>query len=101
MKNNEIQVENKGSHVGLKKLVTVKMGNCGKVTETTIINYIIKMAPNLEHLELARLNINDFGLNAIIKELTKLRFIDLNGIKDVNYKLLDEFKKERPDLLIR
>jgi len=92
---------NKSAPVGLKKLVTVKMSNCGKVTETTIMNYIIKMAPNIEHFELARLSINDFGLKAIVKDLTKLRFVDFNGIKDVNYALLDEFKKERPDLLIR
>jgi hypothetical protein len=87
--------------VGLKKLVTLKLANCSKMTEATICNYLVKMAPNIEHLELNRLTINDHGLKTVVKEFTKLRFVDFNGIKDVNYQLLDEFKKERPDLLIR
>lgn len=71
------------------------------MTEVTMMNYLCKIAPNIEHLELNRLVINDFGLRAVIKDLPKLRFLDLNGIKDVNYQLLDEFKKEKPELIIR
>ena len=71
------------------------------MTEATIMNYLVKLAPNIEHLELNRLTINDFGLKSVVKDFTRLRFVDFNGIKDVTYPLLDEFKKERPDLLIR
>lgn len=61
-----------------------------------------KFAPNIEHLELNRLDaLTDYSLKYVFKELPKLKFVDLNGVTAVNYQMLDELKQTKPDLIIR
>jgi len=63
---------------------------------------LCKLAPNIEHLELCRLEaLTEYSLKFVFKELKELKFLDTNGIKDCNYALLDEFKQQKPSLLVR
>ena len=78
----------------------MKIGGCS-FNDFGLMN-LCKVAPNVEHLELTRLE--TLGENCIkqtIKDLTKLKFIDLTGIKEANYKLLDELKDTKPNLLTK
>ena len=43
----------------------------------------------------------EFGINNLIQNCPKLKYLDINKIPIVNYGFLDELKKEKPDLLIR
>ena len=53
---------------GLAKLSTVRIQNCTKVTDYGI-GKLIKVAPNIQHLELNCCSLTDFGLKAVFKEL--------------------------------
>jgi len=53
---------------GLARLHTVMLKNCTKVTDYGIGN-LIKIAPNIQHLELNCCNLTDFGLKNVFKEL--------------------------------
>ncbi len=62
----------------------------------------IKMAPNVQHLELNRLNnLSEFSLNSIFKDLKHLKFIDLQGVSACTFQMLDELKEVKPDLVTR
>jgi len=63
---------------------------------------LCKIAPNIEHLELNRLDaLTDYSMKFVFKELNKLRFLDLNGVTCVTYKDLEEMKQLKPELIIR
>ena len=63
---------------------------------------LCKMAPNIEHLELSRLEtLTEYSIKFLFKELHQLAFLDTNGIKDVNYAMLEEFKQTKPNLILR
>ncbi len=85
---------------GLQKLTTVKIG-LTNLTDFGVVS-LCKMAPNIEHLELCRLEtLTEYSLKFVVKELKELKFLDTNGIKDCNYALMDEFKQQKPSLLVR
>lgn len=82
-----------GKHVmpGLVKLKTAKIGYCN-LTDHGVVT-LCKLARNLEHLELNRLDaLTPYSLEFIFKECNKLEFLDLNGVTAVTYKMLDELK---------
>ena len=60
-----------------------------------------KAAPNIEHLELTKLEASDIALKNMITQLTKLTYIDLSGVAAANYALLEELKASRPNLLTK
>ena len=60
-----------------------------------------KIAPNIEHLELTKLEVSDVALKNMINALTKLTYIDLTGVASANYAFLDELKATRPTLLTK
>lgn len=60
-----------------------------------------KVTPNVEHLELTKIDVSDSALKNILKELTKLTYIDLSGVTTANYAFLDELKATRPSLLTK
>lgn len=56
----------------------------------------------MEHIELCKCEaVGEFGINSVIQNCEKLKYIDISKIPIVNYGFLDELKKEHPDLLIR
>ena len=84
----------------MQKLLTAKVGFTG-LTDFGVVT-LCKMAPNIEHLELCRLEtLTEYSLKFLFKELPQLSFLDTNGIKDVNYAMLEEFKQTKPNLIMR
>ena len=68
--------DNKIQQPGLKHLRTVKM-QMMEVSDFAIVN-LCKVAPNIEHLELNRLEeLTEYAIQLVFKELTNLRFVDL------------------------
>jgi len=45
--------------------------------------------------------LTEYALKFIFKELKNLKFFEANGVKDLKYALLDEFKQQKPDVQIR
>jgi len=87
----EVQFNAKPIQPGLTRLTTVKIAHCN-LTDFGVVT-LVKVAPNIEHLELNRLDsLTDYSLKYCIKELSRLRFWDLNGVTAVTYPMLDEFK---------
>jgi hypothetical protein len=70
------------------------------ISETGFYN-MCKVTPNVEHLELTKIDVSDSALKNILKELTKLTYIDLSGVTTANYAFLDELKATRPSLLTK
>lgn len=60
-----------------------------------------KAVPNVEHLELTKIDVSDVALKNIINSLNKLTFLDLSGVASANYAFLDELKATRPSLLTK
>lgn len=91
MQKGEIMVDKKPVAPGLSKLITVKLSYTG-IQDMGVMT-LVKIAPNIEHLELNRLDgLQEFTLKLCFKDLPKLRFWDLNGVTGVTYQMLDEFK---------
>ena len=84
---------------GLTNLKVLKVGGC-TISETGFFN-MCKAAPNIEHLELTKLEASDIALKNMINQLSKLTFIDLSGVAAANYAFLDELKATRPNLLTK
>lgn len=58
------------------RLIMAKLAMCN-LTDYGLLN-LIKMAPNVQHLELNRLyNLSEFSLNQIFRDMKHLKFIDL------------------------
>lgn len=99
-KSEAIVAENKHVTPGLIKLKTVKIGFTG-MTDFGVVT-LCKIAPNIEHLELCRLEtLTEYSLKFVFKELHHLKFLDTNGVKDCNYAMMDEWKQQKPQLLVR
>jgi len=84
---------------GLVKLKVLKVGGC-TMTDSGFFN-MVKIAPNVEHLELTKLEVTDVALKNLINALPKLTFIDLSGVATANYAFLEELKATRPTLLTK
>lgn len=84
---------------GLVNLKVLKVGGC-TISETGFFN-MCKVTPNIEHLEITKVDVSDIALKNIINSLTKLTFIDLSGVTAANYAFLDELKTTRPSLLTK
>lgn len=68
--------DNKMILPGLKHLRTVKM-QMMEVSDFAIVN-LCKVAPNIEHLELNRLEeLTEYAIQTVFKELPNLKFVDL------------------------
>jgi len=88
------------THPGLKHLHTARLCNL-PISDYSLTN-LIKVAPNLEQLEIASCKpITDYGLTQVINNLKNLKFLDLSGLKAADYKFLEEVKDQKPDLLMR
>jgi len=62
------------------------------ITDYSLTN-LVKVAPNLEQLEIASCKtITDYGLKQLVNNLKKLKFLDLSGLKAADYKFLEEVK---------
>lgn len=95
-------VQEDGKHVqpGLANLLVVKVGFCN-LTDFGVVT-MCKIAPNIEHLELNRLEaLTEYSLKFVFKELNNLKFLDTNGIPAVTYPMLDELKQTKPNLVMR
>lgn len=85
---------------GLAYLKVLKIGDC-KFTDFGIVT-MCKVAPNIEHLELNRLEtLTEYSLKFCFKELNNLKFIDTNSIPACTYQMLDELKQTKPNLITR
>ncbi len=63
---------------------------------------LCKLAPNIEHLELNRLDtLTEYSLKFVLKELSHLKFLDANGVSAFSYQMLEELKITKPNLCIR
>ena len=66
---------------GLVNLKVVKVGFCS-LSDFGIVT-MCKVAPNIEHLELNRLEtLTEYSVKFVFKELTQLKFLDANGVSD-------------------
>jgi len=101
MAKNEVIIEdNKHVCPGMQKLTTVKIGHTN-LTDFGVVT-LCKMAPNIEHLELNRLEaLTEYSLKFVFKELHQLKFLDTNGVTAVTYPMLDELKQTKPHLVMR
>jgi len=57
----------------------------------------MKVAPNIEHLELTGCgSLTDYTLKGIQKELPNLKFLDLSGVSAVSLAFYEELKTKMP-----
>ena len=77
------------------------MSNLPKITDFSIVS-LVKLAPNIEHLELTRCEtLTDYSLKQVFNELKSLKFVDLSLIPSVNPTMLEEAKEDNPNLLLK
>ena len=85
---------------GLVNLKVVKVGFCS-LSDFGVVT-MCKVAPNIEHLEINRLEtLTEYSVKFIFKELTQLKFLDANGVSAITYQMLDELKTTKPNLIMR
>ena len=105
MQRNLIQKEdendNRPYYKGLNYLHTAKIGGV-QISNMNLSN-LIKVAPNIEHLELTKCtNLTDQGILDLLRVHGKtLKFLDINYIPDLKWPFFDEVRNNYPDLLLR
>jgi len=74
----------KAVNLSLTKLKMAKIGMCN-LTDYGLVT-LCKVAPNIEHLEINRLDgLTEYSLNFVFKEMKSLRFIDIQGVSACTY----------------
>ena len=79
--------------VGLQQLEQLKLNNLDKIYDSSVVN-IMRNCPMLTHLELNKCeNMTDFLFEAITvqKVAPKLKYLDINMIKNFKPEPLEEF----------
>ena len=97
----EEENENRPFYRGLQLLHTAKIGGT-QISNMNLAN-LVKIAPNIEHLELTKcVHLSDIGVMELLRLHGKtLKFLDINYIPDLKYAFFDELRNNYPDLLIR
>ena len=95
-----ITVGNQPVKPGLQYCHTLKL-NGANITGVTL-NTISKSIPNLEHIELSKVEgLDEFGVNALLKNCQNVIYLDITSTQVCKYEFLDELKETHPQLLIR
>lgn len=62
---------------------------------------IFTACPNINHLEVNRCELTELSLKGFVKDLPKLKFLDLSGVQGVTLPLIEEIQQKKPELLLR
>lgn len=78
--------------IGLPRLRVLKLGGISKMTDTPAIK-LAQTSKVLEHLELTKCELlTEYSLENIIRSVTSLKYLDLNGIPIVTPTVLDNLR---------
>ena len=66
------------------------------------ITTLTKVAPNIEHLDLAAcVGVSDYGVKTAMEKWPGLKYLGLSQMTFLNYAFVEEMKQKNPDLLLK
>lgn len=87
--------------VGLRRLKVLKLNGLTKITDHPL-SKIVDAAENLSHLEVARCEgLTGNAMKILLLKKPSIKFVDMNGVKELKYDIWDEIKTARPDLVVK
>ena len=87
--------------IGLRRLKVLKLNGLAKISDHPL-SKVVETSEYLEHLEVARCEgLTGNAMKILIQKTPKLKFVDMNGVKELTYTILDEIRTLKPDLMVK
>lgn len=79
----------------------LKLNGLSKISDHPL-SKLVEMAEGMSHLEVARCEaLTGNAMKILLTKNTQLKFVDMNGVKELTYTIWDDLKTVRPDLMVK
>ena len=97
----DIRQDEQNIVIGLRRLKVLKLNGLSKITDHPL-SKIVETSEYLEHLEVARCEaLTGNAMKILIQKCPKLKLVDMNGVKELTYTILDEIRTMCPELMVK